>query len=82
VLRYDVECSNCGRRGEVVAKNTKRLGRCSSCKGKLIWVPTAQMFAFRPFVHEHLGHTPVQIESWPQYRQILRERNLNNELGS
>lgn len=78
--RFDVECSKCGIKGEVTAKDTRSLGQCG-CGGEIEWVPSVRINVFKPFVHEHLGNKPVRIESWKQYQQELRSRNLHNELA-
>jgi len=80
VPRYDVECDRCEKKGEVIKRNLKRLGRCA-CGGKLRWVPSVQTAVFKPIVVEHLGHKPMLIESWKQYREELKARNLHNELA-
>lgn len=81
MVRYDTECTKCGEMKEVIAENTRKLGKCK-CGGRREWVPTANVATFKPFVHEHLGHKPVLIESWQQYRRILKANNLVNELAS
>lgn len=78
--RYDVECSKCAAKKEVIARDSTHLGKCA-CGGRFAWVPSAQVAVFKPFVHEHIAHKPVLIESWKQYRQILRQNNLHNELA-
>jgi len=81
VPRFDVQCGECGKTEEVIAKSVGKLPRCT-CGGRTEWVPSVRVNVFKPFVHEHLGHEPVRIESWSQYKRILRERNLHNELAS
>jgi hypothetical protein len=38
--------------------------------------------ALWPMVHPHMGHDPVEVKSWGHYKQLLKERNLSNVLGS
>lgn len=78
--RYDCQCSNCAKILEVTAKDTKNLGRCD-CGGRLEWVPGVRVAVFKPFVHPHIGHKPVLIESWRQYKDLLKANNLHNELA-
>jgi hypothetical protein len=39
-------------------------------------------YTFKPIMHPHLGHTPVEITSWSQYKRELKKRGLVNELAS
>jgi hypothetical protein len=78
--RFDAQCGNCGKIEEVIARSVEGFSRCK-CGGKMEWVPSVRVNVFKPFVHEHLGHKPVRIESWSHYKRILRERNLHNELA-
>lgn len=78
--RYDVQCQTCKDVKEVVAKDTTNLGLCV-CGGRMEWVPGVRVNVFKPFIHPHVGHKPVLIESWQQYKSILKANNLHNELA-
>jgi len=79
--RFDFQCNKCHVVKEYLRKNTRRFRH--QCGGLLEWVPSARVNAsFKPFVHEHLGHEPVMVESWGHYKKLLRARGLNNELAS
>lgn len=47
---------------------------CATCGEPAKWKPSAQVRAdFKSFVHEHLGPTPVLIESREQYKRLLQD---------
>lgn len=56
---------------------------CKKC-GQLMHhvVMGGKAHTFTPFWHPNLGHKPVYIQSWKQYKKELRDRGCANELGS
>ena len=85
--RRFMTCSaNDGGVGEVMETRVVASGfewRCSKCQG---WhfVQTSDAVQFVPFWHEHLGHSPVYVDSWKTYRRALAEisPNAGNDLAS
>lgn len=81
---YDFVCG-CGYSREELVDVPAMLTsvHCPECNG--LMEPSTvggRAHVFRPFWHPHLGHRPVYISSWAQYRCELQKRKLANELGS
>lgn len=82
---HDFECVACGYTHEELLDAPPELLsiHCPKCRGVCKHVIIGgKSFTFEPFTHPHLGHEPVLIKSWGHYRKVLRERGLENPLGS
>jgi len=81
----DFECGHCGNRQEELCDVPPGLMsvQCKTCGSLMSHVLMGgKAHVFRAFDHPHLGHTPVHISSWRQYKEELKKRDLANPLGS
>ena len=77
---YDFRCDKCG----MVVEEFRRLDQPGEwpcpCGGNMAKMWTAKsspkLAIWKPFVHEDLGATPVEITSKGQYKEELRRRGL------
>lgn len=73
------QCSG-GHIGEVVDGSVGGTWKCGTC-GQVNSSFEDHAVQFIPFLHEHLGHTPVMVDSWKSYQKILRTNGWHNELA-
>jgi len=66
--------------GEVIEGSVEGLWKCGTCN-EVNGGHSTHACQFVPFMHEHLGHEPVYIDSWKTYRQVLRQNGWHNELA-
>jgi len=66
--------------GEVIDGSVGGSWLCGNC-GEWNHTNSTHACQFVPFVHEHLGHEPVQINSWKEYRSHLQANGWHNELA-
>jgi len=81
---HDFECE-CGHGQEELLDVPPGLASVQCKKCGLLMEHTlmgGKAHVFKPFCHPHLGHKPVFIESWRQYKEELSRNNLANPLGS
>ncbi len=82
--RFDARCERCERTWEVFLRRYRERLVCP-CGGRA-WVQLGAQVAATmntyPFVHEHLGHHPVVVESPQHYRRLLRERGFRMKHGT
>jgi len=73
--RYDTVCEECGRKDETFLKAYRERVPCP-CGAQADVRLTCQVTRFTPFWHEHLGHTPVYIESREHLQREMQKRGL------
>ena len=76
---YDYKCAACGKKWEAFHVIEER-GREPPCKcggeaKQLLSMPMIN-FDFKPFMHEHLGDTPVLIKSRKHLKEVAHSRGL------
>jgi hypothetical protein len=76
--RTYAQCSG-GHIGEVKEGSAGGTWKCEC--GVINSTHTDHAVQFIPFMHEHLGHEPVLVDSWKTYRNVLRQNNWHNELA-
>jgi len=82
---YDFECPSCGATREELIDVPPMAAsvHCTKCGALMRYVVIGgKSYTFKPFWHPHLGHEPVYITGWRQYRRELSARGLENPLAS
>lgn len=84
-VKRDYECVRCGEVREAVGEPW--MGLVCSCGSVMMYIVTLSKAqpatdALWPLWHPHLGHEPTEIRGWGHFKQVLKERNLSNVLGS
>lgn len=81
---HDFQCTSCETiREELIdgdPQTTSLHCTCGAPMKNILFGGKAHVF--KPFIHPHLDHHPVEIRSWSQYRSELSKRNLANPMAT